>query len=162
MDDGIHDMDSKVKSFPVSWGTGLKVFLTVLIASLILPVLIILLCIPQSQVPVSMLNFAVVMLVTSTVVIIPILFLLPDTVDVSVDEVRLKTLCKFTISSCKLDAISRISKVRFREFCSLKSVGFPTDWSKTIALHISDSYTIVVSPQDPDTFINRIISLSTL
>jgi len=153
--DILKETDTLFKVYGVAWSSGIKVSLGILMTAFRFPVLAILFCIPFKELPPSLLSFAAVITVASVIILVPIFFLLPYAIITEGSEgIKIITIIRYTICSCKFENISSVSSITFREYCKMKSTGIPTKWENVLAIHTDKGYAIIVSPEDPDTFIN--------
>jgi hypothetical protein len=149
------DVGSSIQTYLVAWSTGFKIFFGLIMTAFVVPIVIILTCIPFEELPQSMLSFTAGITTASFFVLILVLLVAPYRIILEDGAcLKVKTILRLTICACKMKNIKSVSPITFRDYCRIRTVGFPTKWRHVLAIHTDNGYAIIVSPQDPDTFIN--------
>jgi hypothetical protein len=147
-------------SWRISWSSSSQLVLCLFSVSLLIPIIVIMCTLPSSEVPQS---FAIMASLTITLAVsIPFLIFLfvPHQVEYGPDGfLRVFSLCKLSLFSCKAADITSVRTLCFREYICTRSRGWPTDWSRAILISLKNASCIALSVEDPDQFIIDIKSI---
>ena len=143
------------KVYRVAWGLGLRLAICCWLAILIIPLCLTIVSVHPSEVPDSMVILFVGLFIAIFLYLFVVIFTAPSSVvreSVGLISIRVSPF-GIILHRINLRDVSEVYRVSFRDLFKLGFIGFPTDWSRSVAIKLTSGRAIVVSLKDPDGFV---------
>ena len=154
------EMRTEFGPWLVAWSRCTQVVFLFYVVALLLPVVVIVCTLPLEQVPNSIMSLAIVSVLVGIATPILISLFGPHRLQlVGSDQLHIYSFSRICLSSITIGEVSAVRRINFREYMRSRVRGWPTDWSRAVAIHLFDSSCVVVSVVDPEAFISDIKSI---
>ena len=149
------------RSFPTSWGVGLKIFIGLWVVVVLFPLALIWILLDSEEIPAGMVWLSLSLLVGVCLFVSVVLVCMPWSVSRDSDILGV-SMCGSIVRRVRISDILWIRRVCWREFLFMRFVGFPTDWCRCVGVSVKGQRPVLFSLKSPDEFIEDVLSIESV
>ena len=141
--------------YAVSWGIGIRLAIAIWLLILLIPLFLTMMSVDAPEVPDGMVTMFFSLFIALCVYLLVLVVVAPSVVtrdSALAFSVRVSPF-DIRLFSIRTGEVASVSRVAWRDLLFMRFVGFPTDWSRSVAVSLKSSRTIVVSLKQPDVFV---------